>query len=288
MYRNAVSWIGLSALALGACAVDATPPEKNAPAAPSQAQGTPAASAGAPASEDARVEQFLARLYRPESVVHSFASADGKAIDCVAFEAERGVQAMLAEGYSLDQIRQFGELTPEQKEYNKTARPAPTAFAGDLDPRGSARVCPDGSVAHERLTRERIAASGGLDAFLNRRSRKALSPPVTPSVCAYPALDEYQWVKAGWPDTSNQGGSAVLSIAQPTITPGAGDHSLSQTWLVGTSGCVTQTVEAGWTVDDRLNGDLAPHVFIFATAATYGVQGGAVGGARGQPVATTT
>jgi hypothetical protein len=276
MSRMASSWIGLGALALAACAVDAAPPGA-APATPPETTGAQAPSAADSTSEEARVQDFLSRLYRPESVVHSFASVEGKAIDCVDFQAERGVQAMLAEGYSLDQIRQFGELTPEQKEYNKTARPAPTAFAGDLDPQGNARACPDGSVAHERLTKERIAASGGLDAFRNLSPQKALPPPVAPSACAYPDIDHYQWTKAGWPATSNQGGSAVLSIARPTMTPGMGDHSLSQTWLVGTSGCVTQTVEAGWTVDEILNGDLSPHVFIYATASTYGVAGGGTG-----------
>ena len=95
--------------------------------------------------------------------------------------------------------------------------------------------------------------------------------------CPYVALGDFQWVESGWSATANQGGTATFSIVKPTVSA-SGDHSLAQTWTIGTSGCEVQTVEAGWTVDPALNGDMNPHVFIFATASTYGSGGGGTGG----------
>jgi hypothetical protein len=273
-FRHPSSVLAVLALAGTACAVEATDPTHAQPSAPVSSPSN-----ASRADEDARVQDFLDGMYRATDVQHSFHSAAGQDIDCVAYEAEPGVRAMLAQGHTVDELRHPTELTPAQLEYNKTARKAPRAFAGDPDEAGRTRECPAGTVPHVRVTKEHIESVGGLDAYVALMSKKT-APRATVHIggetCPYADVDNYQWVTGGWTDISNsavanQGGRVTLAIAQPTIDPGTGDHSLAQSWTTGVSGCTVQTVEAGWTVDSGVNsGSLAPHIFIFSTASTYG------------------
>jgi hypothetical protein len=70
------------------------------------------------------------------------------------------------------------------------------------------------------------------------------------------------------------GGLSDTTIYTPTLQSGE-DHSLYQMWLVGGG---TQSVEAGWTVDPVLNGDLNPHLFTFFTTNGWAGRGDNLGG----------
>lgn len=270
------------AAALAGCS---GPPSSDAPAghaAPSVAHPsvTPATAARA---EQARVQSFLEGLYRRDDVVHAFRSAAGQDIDCVDFASEPGVRQLLSEGYSLDDLHDALSLTPEQLAYNeRLARRAPSNFAGDPDESGRVRRCPEGSVPHVRVTAERVADAGGLDAYVARTSTKTPPPSVRPFGCPYPPTGGYQWLVGGWAESQgtsvgNQGGFVTMAVADPTGQTVV-DHSIAQTWTSATSGCNTQTVETGWIVDESVNGDYLPHVFIYATASTYGATPGAGSG----------
>jgi hypothetical protein len=77
------------------------------------------------------------------------------------------------------------------------------------------------------------------------------------------------------------GCDAWLSVWDPKIdipsSPGD-DHSISQTWLQNYQTAKTHSIEAGWTVDHTLNGDLFPHLFIYYTTNSYASSGDFVGG----------
>jgi hypothetical protein len=61
---------------------------------------------------------------------------------------------------------------------------------------------------------------------------------------------------------STPGASAILPQAQPRLDPpGDGGHSLAE--LTVQADGQRQTVEVGWTVDSA-QGDLRPHLFVFA------------------------
>jgi hypothetical protein len=66
-----------------------------------------------------------------------------------------------------------------------------------------------------------------------------------------------------------------MTVYAPTLQNGQG-HSIYQMWL--TSGSPLQSVEAGWTVDRGLNGDLTPHLFTYFTINDYTQDGDNMGG----------
>jgi hypothetical protein len=71
----------------------------------------------------------------------------------------------------------------------------------------------------------------------------------------------YFWVGADYV-ASTPGASAILPQAQPRLaSPGDGGHSLAE--LTVQADGQRQTVEVGWTVDSA-QGDLRPHLFVFA------------------------
>ena len=79
----------------------------------------------------------------------------------------------------------------------------------------------------------------------------------------------------------NYGCEAWYNVWDPQInipsSPGD-DHSISQTWLQNYDKPQLQSLEAGLTVDQSLNGDTAPHLFTFYTTNGYGPGGDNVGG----------
>ena len=79
-----------------------------------------------------------------------------------------------------------------------------------------------------------------------------------------------------------QGCEAVINLWDPRID-NSNDHSLAQCFIGNYDdpeplGSPPQTIEVGWTVDQRLNGDIQPHLFTFYTNNGYKVQGNNQGG----------
>jgi hypothetical protein len=68
-----------------------------------------------------------------------------------------------------------------------------------------------------------------------------------------------------------------LNIWQPYVD-GSNDHSLMQLGLSNVKDSVLQSLEAGWTCDQSLNGDWAPHLFTFYTTNDYLQEGDFIGG----------
>jgi hypothetical protein len=75
------------------------------------------------------------------------------------------------------------------------------------------------------------------------------------------------------------GWSGIFNVWDPVVgVPGESDndHSILQAWVL--DGGETQSVEGGWTVHKRLNGDLLPHLFLFYTTNAYAKEGNYLGG----------
>jgi hypothetical protein len=259
------------ALVVSIAACSAGPDGSPAASSNSPASGAAAFNANAPPEEAVRVQAYLDSRYLRTDVRHQFKSALGDDIDCVDVAREPGVRRLLARGLTLDEILGDDGLTDEMREHNKTAKYNDAYFAGDLDEQGRTRACPAGTVPHVRVTPERIAAAGGLDAFTKSR-RKAPPPRATPPGAGGEqppdvTFTDYQWVTSTfW--AANTGGTSTMTIAQPWIA-NVGDHSLEQTWTFAGTGLGTQTLEIGWTVDYALNGDLNPHLFTYSTKSDY-------------------
>ncbi len=85
--------------------------------------------------------------------------------------------------------------------------------------------------------------------------------------------------------TDNQDGTFYgtdffLEVWNPLIddpSSGGDDHSILQTWLQSYNP-IQQSIEGGWTIDQNLNGDRAPHVFTYYTTNGYQNDGDNQGG----------
>jgi hypothetical protein len=183
---------------------------------------------GADTGATTDVEAYLASRYQPGDVRHSFRTKAAETIDCVDFLASPGARALAAAGTPLAEMPRV-VVPPEIEARMRAAAPAGEvpAFDGSADEDGNARACPDGTVAEVRLTAERIARVGGLEAFRRAVHRKA------PPRVAAPGLDfpGYGHVTASWEGVSAKSGSTVMTIANPGLTIADwelyDDHSLA-------------------------------------------------------------
>jgi hypothetical protein len=73
------------------------------------------------------------------------------------------------------------------------------------------------------------------------------------------------------------GGQTWLNVWQPYVE-NSNDHSIMQMGLQNFKGSILQSVEAGWSCDHSLNGDWAPHLFIYYTTNGYSQNGDNIGG----------
>ena len=78
-----------------------------------------------------------------------------------------------------------------------------------------------------------------------------------------------------WQSGTFFGGLSDMTVYTPILENSEG-HSIYQMWLIG--GSPRQSVEAGWTVDPGLNGDLTPHLFTYFTTNDYTADGDNIGG----------
>ncbi|MBP0457635.1 neprosin family prolyl endopeptidase [Streptomyces montanisoli] len=115
------------------------------------------------------------------------------------------------------------------------------------------------------------AAAGALALF--SPSAQAAGGAVAPSVpptsaagtaatgptCWFGACFDYVY---GRQHTDTAGASIRMDVADPQVNPAqTGEHSLQELSLQDTA--QQSTVEVGWTVDPELNGDSAPHLFVY-------------------------
>jgi hypothetical protein len=222
--------------------------------------------------EAARVQSYIAARYTAADVRHSFRTQFGEDIDCIDFEAQSSVKALRAQGVQV----------PPPPPAAPLLHP-PTAddvfFTGYPDENGSPRSCPQGTVPQVRLTSERIAHAGGLDAYL-RASHDKAAPLGSASPQGCPATQNYAWVTSTVQTSEpiNAGGT-TMAVYKPTLPTGAfNSHSLSEAWLVtgtgsGCAGSSVQSIEVGWHVHDQYEGDYNTHLFIFATNDGYATTG---------------
>jgi hypothetical protein len=78
-----------------------------------------------------------------------------------------------------------------------------------------------------------------------------------------------------WQSGSFFGGLSDMTVYAPILENTEG-HSIYQMWLI--AGSPRQSVEASWTVDRGLNGDLIPHLFTYFTTNDYTADGDNIGG----------
>jgi len=166
----------------------------------------------------------------------------------------------------------------ENQTKEKTATPpADSSPSGTQDPKTPTKkitldepeVGPEGHVPILRPDLSKISRTTTLRSFLTkgRRGGKPKDIPGEPNPAGY-----FHATTALW--TASYGCSAWLNVWDPKVnipsSPGD-DHSISQFWLqYNQAQQLLQSLEAGLTVDQSLNGDLSNHIFSFYTVNNYG------------------
>jgi hypothetical protein len=275
-HRGALTFSLLSALtaSLAGCSGDggSVSPPGNVPSEPPK---SPAAVSSVSDAETFRIQKYIDSRYSAADVLHTFRTARGQQIDCVDAYAQPGMKHPAMRGKTI--------ATPPNH-----ASPAPSVtdsaiepLFGGSDEDGNDRACPSGAVAIAHLDAETIKNAGGLRAYMGHRPQGLKPGPIaTPDSHA----SNYAHVEGSpsQPPPNMHGASVTFSVHKPS-TSSSSDHSLSQLWFSSGSahywdagGCTTgatgtcyQTLETGWTVDSQLNGDNAPHLFIFTTWDGY-------------------
>jgi hypothetical protein len=99
-----------------------------------------------------------------------------------------------------------------------------------------------------------------------RKMRTSLVPPAPPALTAQAAADPpkvnviYRYV-TGYQFAETDGSWANLMIAKPHLAKDD-HHTLAE--IAVESADQKQTIEVGWTVDRKVNGDSDPHLFVFS------------------------
>ncbi|HTA17957.1 MAG TPA: neprosin family prolyl endopeptidase [Polyangia bacterium] len=229
-----------------------------------------AATTTAPA-QAVRIQQFLDSRYSAADVRYSFHTKFNETIDCIDYFAQPGIKALAAAG------RRITQLPPPVTLPSIPAGLEDVAFIGSLDDQGRPRKCPDDTVPILKIAADDIAAVGGLDTFLTAHHKSGgHAPAPVPGAVAPPdgAGGGYAHVQQDYNGAGTEIAEtwATITVYAPMVdnagTPHS-DHSIAQTWTMGSGPLGIQTIEVGWTVDWSIHAGNQPHLFIFSTNNAY-------------------
>lgn len=184
-------------------------------------------------------------------------------------------------GQTLDWIARESQV-PDGKIATPPPLPAPQApddrfrpVQFELEDTKAARG-PEGTVPVVRKNLAALNATTSLKDYFSKRGgllvngKRPNKGPADPSPFGY------------FHATSGQSGSFVecsgwLNLWDPYVQT-SGDHSIMQCGLQNYDNPLLQSLEAGWTVDNDLNGDWVPHLFTYYTTNGYTNDGDNQGG----------
>jgi hypothetical protein len=252
--------------------------------------------ASSDASKTIDIQAYIDSLYSPKDVRHTFTTKFNDVVDCVDFHAQPSVRALAKRGIAV--VDGAPPVSPPALPNPPAVDPS-IALNGQTDQNGSARSCPAGSVPYPRVTVARIEAAGGLDAYVHPAGHSIPPPPSDPLCINNTSPNGFAWALGGNTSLNNQGATTVAAVYDPGMTvesncgnamlgQPACEHSLAQLWITtgscedpfgtnctyGASGNAVQSVELGWDVDYKVNGDTNPHIMTFSTQDGYALQGG--------------
>ncbi len=233
------------------------------------------------ADELQRINAYHDRLASDGRVLHTFVTANGERIQCVAIASQRSFVATTPPGA----VPRLAPVVPPGTSGGAAAEAAPGpadigaqfGLDGSRDPDGNARVCP--ALTFPRLVPrienlyhfhrledvfrkhpDDVGARTGAASALG-----ALQPPAPSTTHEY--AHAYQMI-------ANNGSQADFNVWAPFVEQ-ADEFSLAQLWVTNGSSSdnSVQSAESGWQVYPSLYGDANPHFFIYYTTAYYTTTG---------------
>jgi hypothetical protein len=220
------------------------------------------------AKDAAAKQKYLTNYVRPETIRRSFHAAEGMWVDCVDVNRQPSMLTPDMAGKTIEQA------PPPPATDNNAVRALPHGsqfaqmdteiHANELDEYGVVRRCDEGTIPiRRRMAKDLNRFETLQDMFSKGKGQlfKTISGPPNPQF--------YEHVGSGQ-DVTNWGLQFFMNIWDPTTN--STDHSISQMWILNSA--ITDSAEAGWTVDPRQFGDNKPHFFIYWTDNGYGQTSG--------------
>jgi hypothetical protein len=220
-----------------------------------------------------QMRAYVLHRYAGVRADHSFVDSARRAVDCVPFAAQPGVRGNpgAARGSKAPPspvtlpkkpVCQGSKISfAHQRAIDITLR------AGRHDPFGNARFCRSGLVPLARVTLNELVRFRTLRSFFAKGDPGEEFKPGRTKPHPIPPDDATHYYARGVQFVDNLGADAWLNVWSPSVS--SDQMSLSQIWVVGSTGSTKQTAEAGWQVyPDKWGGSNAA-LFIYYTTAGY-------------------
>ncbi|KAG9440834.1 hypothetical protein H6P81_020999 [Aristolochia fimbriata] len=209
-------------------------------------------------NEHLEMKKLLQSLNKP--AVKSIQTANGDIFDCVHIYKQPAFDHPLMKNYTIPKI----PTSPPTGRINK-AFASPNALSVMGLPDGG---CPDGTVPIRRVQRKDLLRAHFVSNFGKKYDIQGSSSGG--SINGLPT--NHHWTKIETKPGDFYGTMAALNVWKPNV--GSFDKSSSSKfWLVAGAYNELNVIEAGWTVDGQLYGDLEPRLFIYWTSDGYSKTG---------------
>jgi hypothetical protein len=225
----------------------------------------------ADSAEFERMRSHILRLYDGLRVAHSYRTPNGVLFDCVPIDQQPGLRR---EGGGFHKLAALPDIPPLPRLNGQSSarRCGPLRAQERPDPEHvhvTRCECPDGTIPMRRSTLEEMTRFATVEHFLQRGKFRTMSGT---GIYRHAIVEQ---------NIVNFGAEATLNVWNPSTPDGT--HSISQLWILGIAGSVTQTVEVGWTVDRLVSNTSGTNstLFIFwnpgvgGSGGSYNLEGGA-------------
>lgn len=226
---------------------------------------------GAAAFEQMRA--YVLSRYRGVRVEHSFRDPAGRVVDCVLFADQPSVKGhpAAAKGALAPPVPVLRPRRPPRKgtriSFKRQHSIDLTLHPGRRDPFGNRRFCRSGLIPLARVTLDQLVRFRTLRSFFAKGDPREEFRPGRTKPHPVPPDDSTHYYARGVQFVDNLGADAWLNVWSPSVS--SAQMSLSQIWVVGSTGSTKQTVEAGWQVyPDKWGGSNAA-LFAFYTTKGY-------------------
>jgi hypothetical protein len=216
------------------------------------------------------MRDYVLRRYAGVQVASSFLDPRGQVVDCVPLHD----QPSLRKGGAATKIAPLPLTAPKLPPPKSGRLSFGSQRTLDLrlqrsshDRLGNVRFCAAGTIPLERVTLATLSHFRTLASFFAKgdpgeefRSGTSKPHPIPPD-------DATHYYARGVQFVDNLGADAWLNVWSPSVS--SHQMSLSQLWVVGSTGSTKQTVEAGWQDYPDKWGSNDAALFIYYTTAGY-------------------
>lgn len=220
-----------------------------------------------------QMRAYVLRRYTGVRVEHSFRDPAKRVVDCIPFADQPGIKGVpgAARGAKNPPRPVVQPAKPPREGKNVSfARQRSldiTLHPADRDPFGNRRFCSSGFVPLARVTLAELVRFRTLRSFFAKGDPGEEFKPGRTKPHPIPPDDASHYYARGVQFVDNLGADAWLNVWSPSTA--SHQMSLSQIWVVGSTGDTKQTAEAGWQVYPDKWGSSNAALFVYYTTKGY-------------------